>query len=316
MTMARLSHLYKLLDPEIRRKNVIALARELRGKWWDISRPGMPDPVFVVGCSRSGTTITYETISASPRLLKLGVEIPDFWNALYGPLNNEWHSEAADDTHARPEHRDAAFRYFYQRMGKGRVVDKTCINTMRIPYLHRLFPDASFVFIQRDGRDNISSMIDGWRYGRVDGGFGLTQFFGPFPERIAINNGEFEEWHFFLPPGWRDYSRANLEEVCAFQWMTANQLALDAKRLIPDQNWIHLRYEDIFDSPTQMFQEAFEKLGLPFTAEIRSRCSDLRPTSVVKGAPMKQKWRQRNPEAIERILNKIRPLQKTLGYEA
>ena len=41
---------------------------------------------------------------------------------------------------ARPEHRDAALRYFYQRLGAGWVLDKTCINVMRIPYLHALFP--------------------------------------------------------------------------------------------------------------------------------------------------------------------------------
>ena len=52
---------------------------------------------------------------------------------------------------------DAALRYFYQRLGAGWVIDKTCINVMRVPYLHKLFPRARFVFIHRDGRDNISS---------------------------------------------------------------------------------------------------------------------------------------------------------------
>lgn len=100
--MPRLRNLHKLLDPEIRAKNLRALHWELRGLWWDATRPEVPDPVFVIGCSRSGTTITYETLAASPRFASFGWEIPQFWDRLYGPLNNGWHSKPlAPSTHAR-----------------------------------------------------------------------------------------------------------------------------------------------------------------------------------------------------------------------
>nr|WP_259374520.1 sulfotransferase [Calidifontimicrobium sp. SYSU G02091] len=283
---------------------------------WDISQPAVPDPVFVVGCSRSGTTVTYETLAASGFFLYFGWEIPQFWNSLYGPLTNGWVSEAAGAEDARPEHRRAALRYFYTRLGSGWVLDKTCINVMRIPYLHKLFPNAKFVFIQRDGRDNISSMMDGWRVGRSDGRFELSQFFGPFPEPVAINGGEFKEWSFFLAPGWREYNHASLEEACAFQWLSANRMALDAKKSIPPEQWVHLRYEDIFKRPVEMFRETFEQLGLPFTADMRARCANLQPTSVVSGKPKQQKWKEHNPAAIERILPMIAPLMRELGYDA
>lgn len=313
--MPKLSHVHKLLDREIRAKNLQALKWELRGIWYDLARPSMPDPVFIVGCSRSGTTITYETLAASPQFLKFGWEIPQFWDNLHGPLNNGWESEAAGAEDAKPEHRRAALRYFYQRLGLGWVLDKTCINVMRIPYLIKLFPQAKFVYIQRDGRDNISSMMDGWRLGRTDGDFHLSQFFGPFPKPVAINGGEFTDWAFFLAPGWQDYNRASLEEVCAFQWNSANRLALEAKEYIPPEQWIQLRYEDIFEDPLAMFGTAFEKLGIPFDQTLQSQCTHLRPTSIVKGVPKKQKWKEHNPEAIRRILPTIRPLMLELGYD-
>ena len=313
--MPRLRNAFKLLDPDIRAKNLRALRWELRGLWWTITRPAVPDPVFVVGCSRSGTTITYETLAAAPQFLSLGWEIPQFWDSLYGPLNNGWDSEAAGAEHARPEHRDAALRYFYQRLGAGWVLDKTCINVMRIPYLHALFPRAKFVFIQRDGRDNVSSMIDGWHHGRTDGRFELSYTLGHCPEEVAIEDGRFREWAFFLPPGWRNYNHARLAEVCAFQWVSANRLALDARAAIPPQQWVQLRYEDIFERPVAMFRDAFERLGVPFTDELAARCAHLQPTSVVKGAPQQQKWKQHNPEAIERVLPTLRPLLLELGYD-
>lgn len=315
--MAAPDKLLKLLDPEIRAKNWHAIRIATRGLWWDVRRPAMPDPVFVVGCSRSGTTVTYETLATSQAFLTFGFEIPQFWNSLYGPLNNGWDSEAAGAEHARPEHRTAAFRYFYQRVGKDLLLDKTCINTMRIPYLQRLFPDARFVYIHRNGYDNISSMMDGWRKGRTDGSFGLSQFFGPSPEPVTINNGEFSEWHFFLPPGWREFNHASLEEVCAFQWTSANRMALDAARLIAPTNWIQIRYEDILDHPVNTFRGVFERLGIDFNESIQARCASLHrhPTSMVSGPPQRQKWLLRNPEAIHHIADHIRPMMVELGYD-
>lgn len=312
--MPKLQNLYKVLDPEIRKKNLLRLKYQLRGLYWDFRQPVSPDPVFIIGCSRSGTTVTYETVATSPKLLSFGYEIPQFWNSLQGPRHNDWASEAASEEDAHPEHRNAALRYFYQHVGPGRLLDKTCINVMRLPYLYRLFPDATFVYIHRDGRDNISSMMDGWRH---DGHFRLSQFFGPSPEPVAINGGEFTEWSFFLPPGWRDYNHASLEEVCTYQWLTANRMALDARKQIPRSQWIQLCYEDIFDRPVEMFRELFEQLDIPFDQSLESHCASLsrRPTSIVKGMPKRQKWTEHNPEAIERILPVIRPMMKELGYD-
>ena len=64
--MPKLTSAHKLLDPEIRAKNLQALKWALRGRWHDLARPAMPDPVFLVGCSRSGTTLSYETLGAAP----------------------------------------------------------------------------------------------------------------------------------------------------------------------------------------------------------------------------------------------------------
>jgi hypothetical protein len=220
--MPRLRNLPKLLDPDIRAKNLRAMRFAVRGLYWDVVRSRVADPVFVVGCSRSGTTVTYETIGASPQLLSLGHEIPEFWDSLWGPHHNQWDSEAADANSARPEHREAARRYFFQRLGAGRVLDKTCINVMRVPYLHSLFPEARFVYIHRDGRDNVSSLMDGWLH---DGHFALSKTLGPFPCAVNIDGGTFKEWSFFLPPGWRDYNDSPLEAVCAYQWSMANRSA-------------------------------------------------------------------------------------------
>jgi hypothetical protein len=78
-----------------------------------------------------------------------------------------------------------------------------------------------------------------------------------------------------------------------------------------------LRYEDIYDRPVEMFQRVFDWLDFPFDDAIRARCASLAgaPTSIVKGAPKKQKWKEHNPAAIHRILPMIRPLMLEMGYD-
>jgi hypothetical protein len=56
-------------------------------------------------------------------------------------------------------------------------------------------------------------------------------------------------------------------------------------------------------------------LNIPFDGALRERCAHLAPTSIVKGKPKKQKWKDHNPEAIERILPMIQPMMEQLGYD-
>lgn len=305
--------LKKIFDREFIGKNLVALNQRGKEQIYQLIHPGMPDPVFIIGCSRAGTTVTFETIRTSPDLLYFPYEIPQFWHSLVGPWDNNWTSEAASATDAEPDHRDRSLAHFYARLGKGLVLDKSCINVMRIPYLHSLFPNAHFIYIQRDGRDNISSLMEGWKQ---RGHFDLQQYLGKLPETVQINQGEFDDWCFFLPPDWRDYNSSSLEEVCAHQWITANQMALEAQILIPEDKWIHIRYEDIFEDPVEMFHNVFDRLQLPFSDKLIKHCATLnkRPTSIVNGPPKKEKWKTQNPEAINRILSKIKPMMKKLGY--
>jgi hypothetical protein len=134
--------LQKIFDREFIAKNVAECNYQAREHIYQLIHPDMPDPVFIIGCSRAGTTVTFETIRSSTDLNSFPYEIPQFWHSLVGPWDDNWHSEAATHNDAQPEHRDKALAYFYARLGKGLMLDKSCINVMRISYLHSLFPNA------------------------------------------------------------------------------------------------------------------------------------------------------------------------------
>src|SRR5512146_2831461 len=65
-----------------------------RGILWDVSRRALEKPVFVVGCSRAGTTLVYKTFSESRELGSLQRETHDFWIALHPLAKKDWRSHA------------------------------------------------------------------------------------------------------------------------------------------------------------------------------------------------------------------------------
>ena len=54
--------------------------------------------------------------------------------------------------------------YFHAFCGESRFVDKAPSNSLRIPYLLDLFPDAYFVVVRRNPCNVINSMMEAWRH--------------------------------------------------------------------------------------------------------------------------------------------------------
>ena len=94
-----------------------------------------------------------------------------------------------------------------------RFLEKTPKNALRIPFLDAAFPDAQFIFLWREPRPNIASIIEAWKAGRWVTYRGLDERADP--------------WSLLLPPDWRAMRDAPLPEIAAFQWESANRIALD-----------------------------------------------------------------------------------------
>ncbi|MER6943510.1 sulfotransferase [Nonomuraea sp. NPDC000554] len=146
-------------------------------------------PVFVVGCPRSGTTMLQLMLHSHPRLAvtpETRFLVPVYYGRReYGDLRDpqrrrtlaEWISgdrttkfrelkiEAADYIQQVVDGPGSlgsvigtAFRMYADRFGKARWGDKRPSYVKQVDMLLRLFPDAQFVHLIRDGRDCVSSL--------------------------------------------------------------------------------------------------------------------------------------------------------------
>jgi hypothetical protein len=142
--------------------------------------------------------------------------------------------------------------------GKPRFMNKQTANTQRIGAIDKMFPDASFVHIIRDGRAVASSLL------RVD-----------WWSRTDI------WWYGGTPKEWAEAGGDPIE-LCALQWQRDVQEILDHRHLFEDR-YLEIRYEDLVADTKGTVRDVVQFAGL----EPSQRLMDSVPDSL---PDMNYKW--------------------------
>jgi hypothetical protein len=265
-------------------------------------------PIFLIGCPRSGTSLLYAILQRSPELAGLPGEGHILWESLHHPKYHGWESNALGAEHARKIDCDLAYAAIRAISRGRRFLDKTPKNSLRVLYLAALFPDADFIFLRRRGADNVNSLLEGWR--------AHPRFVTYRLPANAAKDGRVRDWSFVLIPGWRELEGAPLEEICARQYVCCNEAGLAAADVIDRRRWISVAYEDLVARPEEEVARVLDQLGLALTPEIETIAARLEDLSINTVTPPKaDKWRVENPAAIARILPIIADVEHKLGYE-
>ena len=266
-------------------------------------------PVFILGAPRSGTTLLYRILRAHPQLAHWRPsEAHEVWELDYHPALRGWDSNVLTAQDVTDEAAARIRRSFGLVAGTSRrFIDKTPRNTLRVSFMEAVFPDAQYVFLKRDGRENVNSLINAWRSPR----YRVYRL----PEPHAIPGVDPAWWKFVLYPGWRDDAHGPLEVVCARQWAVSNAFALDGGEKIGSDRWIEVRYEDLVDAPVDEVGRILERLGLPYAPPVHGGAAAVATTPVNTVTPPEPgKWKRENPDEIERILPLIEPVAARMGY--
>lgn len=284
--------------------------RELRSVWWRVARTSAQRPIFVVGCSRAGTTLVYKTLSESQEIGSLHRETHDFWVELHPLERKQWNTHALWPGDASAQIRDYVARYFYASTGQHRWVDKNNQNGLCVDYLRALFPDAQFVYVKRSPGDNLNSLIEGW---------GKPEEFATWSAQVpgTVNiEGRYRQWCFFLADGWRGYLGRPIEDVCAFQYRAINESILGARARVPASQWVEVFYEDFLRDPVSTFRGVFEGCDLRFDAALERHCAGVlgKPYNAFSAIRL-DKWKDSpNRERIERALPQVAEVANRMGY--
>jgi hypothetical protein len=190
-----------------------------------------------------------------------------------------------------------------------RLLEKTPENCLRLPFLLELFPDARVIYLTRDGRSNVHSLVEGWKQPHLFPGYRV-------PEPLHISGYSRDRWAFTLIPGWRELAEGNhsLEEVCAWQWIRCNEAVLEHRTAVQGRvPYLTLRYEDLVAQPASTLGQIAAFVGLDLRRDLAHYAGHLPRINVVS-APDREKWRRR--EGMAAVLPLIEPMMAQLGYDS
>ena len=265
--------------------------------------PRFERPVFIVSAPRSGSTLLFETLAVTPQLWTVGGEahwlvegFPELCPGAPGVDSNR-----IEARHATPAIADGIRGRIAERLqgpaggalppslaGALRFLEKTPKNALRIPFFNAVFPDALFVFLWRDPRPNISSIMEAWQSNRWVTYKELEGWDGP--------------WSMLLPPGWRALRGRPLEEVAAFQWRTANEVIADDLAALGAGRSLIVSYDEFLRDPAAETRRICGFAGWEFDEALRQRVAGPLPLSrYTQTQPQPDKWRK-NEAAIARVM--------------
>lgn len=261
-------------------------------------------PVFIISPPRSGSTLLFEILTQAPGLYTIGGESHALIERTPGLSAREhsYESNRIDAEVATPELIEVLRQRFLadlrDRAGHApgqrplRMLEKTPKNSLRIPFLAKIFPEAHFVYLHRDPRETLSSMIEAWQ----SGGF---RTYPNLPGWTGL------PWSLLLVPGWRDLIGRPLHEIVAAQWETTMRILLDDLATLPQERCQVVRYDALLADPAAEVARLCGELGLGWDRPL-DRGLPLSRYTVTEPAP--GKWRRH-----EALINQVLPgLQVTL----
>ena len=121
-------------------------------------------PLVIIGAGRSGTNALRDALTRLPRFATWPCdEINPIWR--HGNLdfpNDEIPAERASPAVRKSIRR--AFQRIWRQQGRPEfVVEKTCANALRVPFVDAVLPEARYIHIVRNGFDIVASAQKRWR---------------------------------------------------------------------------------------------------------------------------------------------------------
>lgn len=255
-------------------------------------------PIFIVSTPRSGSTLLYETLENAPALYSTGQESHWFIETVPGlsPAEKGWQSNQLTGFDATPQRAEQLAQAFYNSLrdrdarpaeGRVRMLEKTPKNALRVPFLNVIWPDAKFVYLYRDVRQTLYSMMEAWHSGA----------FRTYPQ---LPGWEGPPWSLLLVPGWQKLRGLELPQIVAHQWaITTEQLINDLEQL-PSKRVHAVDYSELIAAPQMEIERLARVLDLDWDHQL-SNTLPLSKTTVSK--PRSDKWRR-----IEPLIDAIWPI--------
>lgn len=278
-----------------------------------------PAPIIIIGAARSGTKFLRDVLGSASGAACVPYDVNYVWRYRVG-----WDRDDVLDPSELTDARRAFIRRSLARIASlrtgQRIVEKTVANTLRVPFVNAVYPDAVFVHLIRDGRSVTESAMRQWS--AAPGWSGIARK----AREIPLRNLDYVAWYAFntfaglfsgrkggkvwgprYPGIQQDVERLSLVEVCAKQWNVCVETSLRDLAGIPAARVMEIRYEDLVGGP-EALDSLIGWLGLADKDQILSAWRSRR------APPEQSMWTRLPEEDRARMLAITGPTLGRLGY--
>ena len=235
--------------------------------------------VILLGAPRSGTNMLRDILTAFN-----GIETwpCDEINYIWRHGNIFYPSDEIPASLATPEIKRYIHKQFDQIAPENDntiVLEKTCANCLRVPFVNEIFPTAKYIYIYRDGIDAAVSAEDRWTADldipyilrkvrfvpKSDLVFYGLRYLKTRVYRLFSQQNRLSFWG----PKMHDMdcllTTHSLIEVCLIQWQRCVTAVEEAFKTIESDRILRVRYEEFVSHPVQELEKILEFLGYSST---------------------------------------------------
>ncbi len=239
---------------------------------WTRKSGKIDNPVIILGCGRSGTSILKESVSAHDRIATYPFEANELWHPRYYP----WHESKMDIppywvdpvgfcAHTQSQMTDhdearlrASFGNFQTISGKDHLLLKSAMVSFMVPRLIELIPNLRFIHLVRDGR-------------------AVAYSYAKKQHELATRKSEYYGSTEF------NQSMDELLISCSHLWQRSIDKMIDVDKelgLTDEGRMLTVRYEDFCEKPEKVSQSIFSWMHLPSDGVNKDAYPNIRSTNA------------------------------------
>lgn len=251
---------------------------------------------FIVGSSRSGTSILGELIASHPETNYVFEE--EVWKKLVSKKDGS-HVVSVKEVDDQKKKKLRSWMACYKK-GEKIIIEKNPRHIVHLPLIKDIFPEAKIIHIVRDGRDVACSLKSGL--------CGKT-------------------WAHVKPPRWKEIEK-NYEGVirCAWAWRDIMEIAVKDLTII---SHLRVRYEDLIKNPQGVAKDVMRYLEIENHEKVIKFCDRIQNETKNSYSAKNQsrwsaddhenrigRWKENMTESEKLEVEKIlRPLLNKFGYK-
>jgi Sulfotransferase family len=278
-------------------------------------------PIFLIGNYRSGTTITQKLIGIHPDIITWYEPRTLWMYADPGRRHDEFDEQDATDKVVRYVRK--RFLRFQRKHGDRRIMENTPSNVMRVPYVDRIFPECTFLYITRNPFSCVNSTDTKWNQPKSWSGLMRTladtppsqlhYYAGAFFQHAVVKRIRRDNKSAIYGPRYKgiyqDLNDSSRLKIIARMWARGNRMAREALARLGEGRTLTFRYEDLVRNPGGTVQRIYEHCGLSCNAQIIDAARHM----VDPGH--QEKWLRLNPEELRTIIPEVEDEMAQYGYE-